>query len=339
MPTPKVCVDRLLPRELHRFNPTVRRDGVARAIIVHRKLWINGSELRVRFLGGTAQQQATAMEQAQWWTQHANLRFAFGNWPDAHIRVTFDSTDGAWSYVGTDCREIPTDQPTMNLGFLDGGTAAHEFGHAIGLAHEHQNPAGGIEWNEDVVITDLSGPPNNWDVATIRHNVLNKYGVDQIRGTDFDRDSIMLYPFPSSWTRSGVGTPFNEVLSADDIAFIASNLAYPKAPPVDAAVELSVDAAEPTHAAIGEPGEEDLFQFVVTTGGRHVIETGGRTDVVMRLFGPDSSTDVIATDDDSGVGLNARIVSDLVPGRYVVQVRHFSDTGGKGDYTIGVSRP
>jgi len=36
----------------------------------------------------------------------------------------------------------------MNLGFLDGGTAAHEFGHAIGLAHEHQNPAGGIQWNE-----------------------------------------------------------------------------------------------------------------------------------------------------------------------------------------------
>jgi hypothetical protein len=28
----------------------------------------------------------------------------------------------------------------MNLGFLDDGTAAHEFGHAIGLAHEHQNP-------------------------------------------------------------------------------------------------------------------------------------------------------------------------------------------------------
>ena len=43
----------------------------------------------------------------------------------------------------------------MNLGFLDGGTAAHEFGHAIGLGHEHQNPAGGIEWNEEVVLRDL----------------------------------------------------------------------------------------------------------------------------------------------------------------------------------------
>ena len=67
----------------------------------------------------------------------------------------------------------------MNLGFLDGGTAGHEFGHAIGLAHEHQNPAGGIEWNEARVIQDLSGPPNNWDEAQIRHNVLKKYEVKE----------------------------------------------------------------------------------------------------------------------------------------------------------------
>ena len=94
--------------------------------------------------------------------------------------MAFDSSDGAWSYVGTDNRGIPLDQPTMNLGFMDGGTAGHEFGHAIGMAHEHQNPAGGIEWNEDVVIRDLSGPPNNWTEAMIRHNVLNKYRVDQV---------------------------------------------------------------------------------------------------------------------------------------------------------------
>ena len=27
----------------------------------------------------------------------------------------------------------------------------HEFGHALGLIHEHQNPEGGIEWNEPAV--------------------------------------------------------------------------------------------------------------------------------------------------------------------------------------------
>ncbi len=113
-----------------------------------------------------------------------NLTFEFDNAPDAEIRITFDPNDGAWSYIGTDCKSIPRDQPTMNLGFLDGGTAAHEFGHAIGCAHEHQNPKGGIEWNEEVVLRDLAGPPNFWTPDQIRHNVLEKYSADQIRGTD-----------------------------------------------------------------------------------------------------------------------------------------------------------
>ena len=42
--------------------------------------------------------------------------------------LTFDSHDGVWSYIGTDRRSIPLNEATMNLGFLDGGTAAHEFG-------------------------------------------------------------------------------------------------------------------------------------------------------------------------------------------------------------------
>lgn len=61
---PKVCFDRILPRDLLRFQPTVRRDGRVRAISPIGKTWMNGSELRVRFMGGTAPQQAKAREQA-----------------------------------------------------------------------------------------------------------------------------------------------------------------------------------------------------------------------------------------------------------------------------------
>ena len=42
-----------------------------------------------------------------------------------------------------------------------------------------------------------------------------------------------------------------------------------------------------------------------------MIQTGGKTDVVMKLFGPDSETSLIAEDDDSGLGLNARIARPL----------------------------
>lgn len=339
----KICHDRILPQDLQRPRPTLApargRPGVRRAVFEFRKMWVTGSTLRVHFLGGTAEQQATARREGLLWTEHANLQLDFAGGPDAEIRVAFDPADGAWSWVGTDGRKIPAGQPTMNLGFLDPGTATHEFGHAIGLGHEHQNPAGGIEWNEEVVLRSLRGPPNYWSDAQIRENVLEKYSVDQIRGTAFDPESVMLYAFPGTWVKSGVGTRANAVMSRMDQAFIASADAYPgrTGPAPAAAVKLSIGASRATRAAIGKPGEEDLFEFTVRKAGRHVMRTGGETDTVMKLFGPDSATRLVAEDDDGGVGANARIAASLSPGRYLLQVRHYNRARGTGAYTVRVS--
>jgi len=338
--TPHVCFDRILPREL--FRPQASqpgRGGRTRAISPIGKTWMNGSSLHVRFIGGSAAERAKAVEQAGWWTAVCNLSIVFDDAPGAEIRIAFDPNDGAWSYVGTDCRSIPADQPTMNLGFLDGGTAAHEWGHAIGLAHEHQNPAGGIQWNEEVVLRALAGSPNFWDAATTRHNVLQRYGADQIKGTRFDPDSIMLYFFPAEWTTNGIGTHANELLSALDKSFVAGAGMYPKSrPTLDAATELVVGARTRTAAAIGQFGEEDLFCFTVATPGRHLMDTRGPTDVVMKLFGPEQPTRLVAEDDDSGYGFNARIAADLAPGRYWLQLRHYNRERGMGEYGLRVRR-
>lgn len=334
---PKICIDRVLPQENFRSQRVVRRrGGPSRAVFEFRKMWINGSTLRVRFMGGSGDEKKTAREQAAWWSEHANLRFDFNDAPDAEIRIAFERNDGAWSWVGTDSKRISQSEPTMNLGFLDGGTAAHEFGHAIGLGHEHQNPDGGIQWNEDIVIHDLKGPPNSWNEAQIRHNVLNKYRIDQVRGTKFDGDSIMLYFFPGSWTKNGQATKANETLSELDTAFIASEQAYPKTS-VEA-IDLEVNAQRSTRASIGKPGEEDLYQFIADRPARYLVETRGATDVIMKLFGPDSPTQLIAEDDDSGIGTNARVVADLIPGKYYVQIRHYYKATGTGNYTVRVRR-
>jgi hypothetical protein len=227
----------------------------------------------------------------------------------------------------------------MNLGFLDGGTTAHEFGHAIGLAHEHQNPRGGIQWNEQVVIQELAKSPNFWDEQTARHNVIEKYRVDQIKGTEFDPDSIMLYFFPASWTLNGISTKSNDILSAMDKQFIAGAQMYPRTGGTAAtAVELEVNAKHRTTASIGKFGEEDLFRFTAAKQGRYQIDTRGSTDVVMKLFGPNSETALITEDDDSGVDTNALISRDLVAGNYFVQVRHYNRASGKGNYSIRVQR-
>src|SRR5262249_15297048 len=256
---PRICFDRILPRDVAEPPHALAANAspALKAVFFFRKAWPNGQVLRVRFLEGTSDQQALAMQQARWWSEVANVRFVVSDSGDAEIRVAFDPSDGAWSYIGTDCRSIPTDQPTMNLGFQDGGTSGHEFGHACGLGHEHQNPQGGIQWNEAEVIRDLSGPPNSWNVAQIRQNVLDKYSVDQVRGTAFDPDSIMLYFFPSRWTINGIGTHANDVLSATDKSFIATM--YPRTDsPTTEASRLTVNGS-PVSDQIGKFGEEDVF--------------------------------------------------------------------------------
>ena len=334
-----VCFDRILPKDLLRPHRRTRGpDGTDRAISPIGKAWMNGTTLKVRFLEGTAAQQATAREQAGWWQDACNIFFDFGAHPDADIRISFDPNDGAWSFVGTDNKGIPANEATMNLGFLDGGTAAHEFGHAVGLAHEHSNPAGGIQWNEPVVIKTLAGPPNFWDEAMVRHNVFRKYQVDQIKGTQFDPDSIMLYSFPASWTLNGVATHANDILSALDKAFVSGASMYPRSGPVVTdATAITVDGPK-VDGSIGKPGEEDLYSFTVDEDGLYEVSTRGVTDVYLKLFGPDSETRLVAEDDDSGYGLNARIRAQLTPGDYIAQVRHFNPSSGTGSYSIRARR-
>ena len=332
------CRDRILPRDLRRPVQLREIGGRTRAITPLRKLWINGSTLRVRFIGGSTTERNMVKRIAPLWAEWANLKLTFGDDIASEIRVAFDQSAGAWSYIGTDASDVPANEPTMNLGWVDQSVILHEFGHALGLAHEHQNPQGGIVWNEPAVIADLSGPPNYWDEQTIRHNVLERYRFDQINGTAFDMDSIMLYSFPASWTLSGFSAKANEALSAVDQAFVGSAQMYPGTGVPPSVTELVVFEPMPTAADIGGFGEEDRFRFKVSSPGTYTVETTGTTDVVMKLFGPNSMTALVAEDDDSGAGSNSRILASLPVGEYYVQVRHWS-ARGTGKYSILVKRP
>ena len=147
----------------------------------------------------------------------------------------------------------------------------------------------------------------------------------------------MLYAFPGAWTVSGQGTHANEILSNLDKGFIGGTDAYPRGVVPDP-VEIPVIDQSGVPARIGKPGEEDMFIFKATTGSRYTIETSGQTDVVMKLYGPDNRTNLVAQDDDGGMGYNSRIVANLMPGDYFVQIRHYNTNHGTGDYQIKVTK-
>jgi hypothetical protein len=207
----------------------------------------------------------------------------------------------------------------------------HEFGHAIGCIHEHQNPANNIPWDKEAVYRYYQGPPNYWTREQVDINLFTRYEADISQFSAFDPQSIMLYPIPNEFTIGDFEVGWNKALSATDKQFIAT--VYP--PNRKASSVLTIDDA-PVDAVIGEYGEVDIFSFTVKERGAYRIQTEGPTDVVMSLFGPDNATKALAVDDDGGEDRNARIVANLRPGEYTVRVRHFSPqrTGG---YRISVN--
>jgi len=157
-----------------------------------------------------------------------NLKFNFVDDPFAMIRIDFDIYSGSWSYLGTDVldtRIIPYNKPTMNFGWFNISTVLHEFGHMLGLIHEHQSPFGEpIPWNK-TELYKWAADTQKWSVQETNSQVLNKYNSTLLNGTVFDPKSIMLYFYPKSLTTNNTGTSMNVRLSPYDVFYINSR--YP----------------------------------------------------------------------------------------------------------------
>jgi serralysin len=221
----RVCIDRMIP-EAEGFELAVTRS----------KKWPNGKRLRVRFLDGSPAVQQKVKQYAEAWHPHSNVTFDFGSSGQAEIRVAFVQDGTSWSAVGTDALNqdwFPSNQPTMNFGWLTetspedeySRVVIHEFGHALGCIHEHQNPSTEIPWNREAVYRYYAA--RGWSKQVVDHNIFRKYEKDQTQFSQFDRESIMLYAIPAELlTDPSKAVGWNRVLSKTDKEFIKS--VYPK---------------------------------------------------------------------------------------------------------------
>ena len=164
--------------------------------------------------GAQSQQLAVETAAAKWLTNgmEKKVAFTFGSPPDkAQIRVTFTG-DKNWSAIGRHALDIDT-APTLYLTNVSPNVIMHEFGHALGLQHEHLFPKSPIRWNEDFVIEEMKKIAG-WPASTTRKEILQALSTDAICLGDasFNVTSIMMYPISSGWAEiqdeTGTWKPF-----------------------------------------------------------------------------------------------------------------------------------
>jgi hypothetical protein len=265
----KICVEKLTPNDNRKLQVSRKQSNSRqhmqklRAAFLTDKLWPAGSKLRIGFVYSNTK---ATRNKAVHWTPLNTLKESgkpldpleetvramdpelavrtvvrdrimklvgldiefVENAGDANIRVAFND-DGAWAYVGIDALQYKYPEPTVNFGWLDVGTIIHEFGHVLGMIHEHQNPkGGGIPWNKTKVY-EWAEETQGWNPKTTETNILDRYDISQINGSTFDPLSIMLYFFPAELTTTGNGTEQNLRLSGIDVEYI--NQIYEKGSP------------------------------------------------------------------------------------------------------------
>ncbi|NUB15495.1 hypothetical protein GAY28_24670 [Azospirillum brasilense] len=324
---------------------TSDQPGTGEQFYAGKRRWEPGDTLKVCFFGGNPVVTTLIRTIAGEWENYANIQFDFGGsdtWRDctkkasgfSHIRIGF-SERGYWSAIGTDSiKLLNAYQPSMNFENLsmtysehsvtfsgveykidnvvklanayDKGTILHEFGHALALLHEHQNPKLAcyeeIKWEGDGNVYDyMAKPPNGWSKDKVDRNIglAKKYDPDA-EGRKADPESIMRYPYPAQILKNGVKSHCykpdqSNTLSKGDKEIVA--FIYPKTvAPASVSMSLDSDAKVPMSMAVAIPNaaaptvREDLTARIISDleSNETSVRREARGQLVALLENPES---------------------------------------------------
>ncbi|KAF8068874.1 hypothetical protein FPV67DRAFT_1761161 [Lyophyllum atratum] len=224
-------------------------------------LWDNGFTISYSFFDGTELQRTAVEKVAIEWTYYANLTLQRQDAKDntAMVRIAFQKNAGSWSSIGKHALDIAPGAITMNLGWIDDspnistedrGTILHEWGHALGLLHEHQSLARGgtLTLNETEVYKHYRNGKMKWSNALIKSQILDLHNKAALSNySKLDINSIMmhvacyLYFMPSRLNNQKIAIGVRTALSDLDKAYMVIN--YPRKKPHPKAKQWTLEKA------------------------------------------------------------------------------------------------
>lgn len=148
---------------------------------------------------------------------YINLDFQIGRYNDSTITIKTNPSASPTASISGNTTGIGTKTPVVTIYKLTQGVILHEFGHAMGMFHEHQNPApdNPIQWNKEEVYAHYV-TKQNWKKEAVDAQIINRRDKAKSLFTNWDQNSIMNYTIRPGFTAAPIQTFIGQEYSKGD---------------------------------------------------------------------------------------------------------------------------